>query len=385
MKTLKEIEVRSAEIKALLEGETEVDVDALENEMRELAQDKAKHEKRARLLKEAGELNVKEEVRTIESFNTQEHQETREQANVEQRAKDLKEDRAITVASGDLVLPKHTSSSINGTFNQISTLLDRVKLTPMSGGESFQQPYEVSHGEGGYTDEAGNYIDVEVETDYATIGKTKITAYSEVTEEVQKLPAANYEGLVIGGVGKALRQKITKEILVGNGGVNQLTGIFSNQAKAIDPATDLAISAITADTLDEIIFSYGNKEDVEAVATLILSKADLKAFAMLRDGQDKKVYEVKSQGNVGTIDGVPYIINSVCAPVSVAGTPAGAYAMAYGVLQNYELVTFSGTDIQRSTDFKFKQGMIAHKGSVFVGGNVVAHNGFLRVKKAPTA
>lgn len=385
MKTLKEIEVRSAEIKALLEGETDVDVDALENEMRELAQDKAKHEKRARLLKEAGELNVNEEVRTIESFNTQEHQETREQADVEKRAKDLKEDRAITVASGDLVLPKHTSSSINGTFNQISTLLDRVKLTPMTGGESFQQPYEVSHSEGGYTDEQGNYVEVEVETDYATIGKTKITAYSEVTEEVQKLPAANYEGLVINGVGKALRQTITKEILVGNGAVGHLTGIFSNQAKAIDPATDLAISAITADTLDEIIFSYGNKEDVEAVATLILSKADLKAFAMLRDGQDKKVYEVKSQGNTGTIDGVPYIINSVCAPVSAAGTPAGAYAMAYGVLQNYELVTFSGTDIQRSNDFKFKQGMIAHRGSVFVGGNVVAHNGFLRVKKAPTA
>ncbi|MFE3978704.1 MULTISPECIES: phage major capsid protein [unclassified Priestia] len=385
MKTLKEIEVRSAEIQALLEGETDVDVDALETEMRELAQDKAKHEKRARLLKEAGELNVKEEVRTIESFNTQEHQETREQADVEKRAKDLKEDRAITVASGDLVLPKHTSSSINGTFNQISTLLDRVKLTPMTGGESFQQPYEVSHGEGGYTDEQGNYVEVEVETDYATIGKTKITAYSEVTEEVQKLPAANYEGLVINGVGKALRQTITKEILVGNGAVGHLTGIFSNQAKAIDPATDLAISAITAETLDEIIFSYGNKEDVEAVATLILSKADLKAFAMLRDGQDKKVYEVKSQGNTGTIDGVPYIINSVCAPVSVASTPAGAYAMAYGVLQNYELVTFSGTDIQRSNDFKFKQGMIAHRGSVFVGGNVVAHNGFLRVKKAPTA
>ncbi|WP_427124748.1 phage major capsid protein [Priestia megaterium] len=385
MKTLQEIEVRTAEIEALLNDEN-ADLDALENEMRELAQDKAKHEKRARLLKEAGELNVKEEVRTIETFNTQEKQETREQqADIEQRAKDLKEDRAITVASGDLVLPKHTSSSINGTFNQISTLLDRVKLTPMQGGESFQQPYEVSHGEGGYTDEQGNYVEVDVETDYATIGKTKITAYSEVTEEVQKLPAANYEGLVVGGVGKALRQKITKEILVGDGSVGHLTGIFSNQAKAIDPATDLAISAITADTLDEIIFSYGNKEDVEAVATLILSKADLKAFAMLRDGQDKKVYEVKSQGNTGTIDGVPYIINSVCAPVSVAGTPAGAYAMAYGVLQNYELVTFSATDIQRSTDFKFKQGMVAHRGSVFVGGNVTAHNGFLRVKKAPTA
>ena len=56
--------------------------------------------------------------------------------------------------------------------------------------------------------------------------------------------------------------------------------------------------------------------------------------------------------------------------------------MAYGPLSNYELATFSDTDIKRSTDVKFKEGMIAHRGVVFVGGNVAAHNGFLRIKKA---
>ena len=39
-------------------------------------------------------------------------------------------------------------------------------------------------------------------------------------------------------------------------------------------------------------------------------------------------------------------------------------------------------DVQRSMDYKFKQGMIANKSSIFVGGNVVSANGFLRVKKA---
>ena len=55
--------------------------------------------------------------------------------------------------------------------------------------------------------------------------------------------------------------------------------------------------------------------------------------------------------------------------------------MAYGPMENYLLTVFSDVDIQRSTDYKFKQGMICHKGATFVGGNVVAHNGFIRVKK----
>src|SRR5690606_27005064 len=128
-------------------------------------------------------------------------------------------------------------------------------------------------------------------------------------------------------------------------------------------------------------YSFGGEEDVEDVAVLILNKKDLKAFAMLRDSQDRKVYEVVNRGNTGTINGVPFIINSACAAISDPNTPAGAFCMAYGPLSNYTLAIFSDVEVQRSTDYKFKQGMIAHKGSVFVGGNVTAKNGFLRIKK----
>ena len=102
---------------------------------------------------------------------------------------------------------------------------------------------------------------------------------------------------------------------------------------------------------------------------------------MLRNADGKKVYEVKAQGNTGTIDGVPYIINSACKAVSNSTTTQGQYCMAYGPLSNYELATFSETEIKRSEDSKFREGMIAHRGVVFVGGNVAAHNGFLRIKK----
>ena len=102
----------------------------------------------------------------------------------------------------------------------------------------------------------------------------------------------------------------------------------------------------------------------------------------MRDANGKKLHEIKVAGNTGTIDTVPFIINSACYAVSSAATVDDAYCMAYGPLSNYLLTVFSDMDIQRSTDFLFKTGQIAHRGDIYVGGNVVSRNGFIRVKKS---
>ena len=39
--------------------------------------------------------------------------------------------------------------------------------------------------------------------------------------------------------------------------------------------------------------------------------------------------------------------------------------MAYGHLSNYGLAIFSNIDIQQSTDYKFRSGQVAHRGSVY--------------------
>ena len=62
-------------------------------------------------------------------------------------------------------------------------------------------------------------------------------------------------------------------------------------------------------------------------------------------------------------------------------TEAGTYCMAYGALTNYEVPVFSPVEIAKSTDYKFKDGIISYKASVFTGGNVVGYKGFLRIKK----
>ncbi|PFS62564.1 phage major capsid protein [Bacillus cereus] len=387
MKTLQEILARKAEIRTLLQGDQEVDLAALETELRELDEAQKQIETRQRLLKEAEVINnnADSETRTVvETFNNEPPQQDLELETSEKRGQALMENRAVTVGSGNVVLPKHTASDIRPTFNEVSTLIDRVSTKTLKGGESYQQPYLESYGEGDYTTEGNDYANAETKFGYADITKAKITAYSEDTEELQKLPAADYDGEVMKGITVATRKKITREILIGTGATNRLVGIFSTAAKAIDPTTDLEISKIDASTLDDIIYSYGGDEDVEDAAVLILNKKDLKTFAKLRTSDGKKVYNVVSNGNFGTIDGVPFIINSACKAVSDAATTAGQFNMAYGPLSNYQLTIFSDMDVQRSTDFKFKQGMIAHRGSVFAGGNVISKNGFLRVKKAAT-
>ena len=293
--------------------------------------------------------------------------------------------RSVVVGDGSsIVIPHAFSSTINPDFPVVSSLVDGVDHLNLNGGESFRQPYITGIAAGNYTAEGAAASDADTSFAYADINKTKVTAYSEISEELLKLPNAPYADVVFQNVRTSMRMVISKEILVGGGGTNQIVGIFTNKATAISASTDLEIAGITDTTLDEILFNYGGQEEVEGAAVLILNKLDLLAFAKVRTSTKQKFYDIKSNGNVGTINGVPFIINSACKQLTAAGTATGEYCMAYGNLRNYKLVEFSQVEVKRSEDYKFKEGMIAHRGVVMIGGNVVKKNGFLRIKKAAT-
>ncbi len=281
----------------------------------------------------------------------------------------------------------HTASDVKETFNDVSSLIDRVKAIPLNGGETYNRGFVKSYGTGGGVTTEGNaYSNNEPVFGYVTIEKQKVTAYTEEPEEMAKLPNADYDGVIESSVTRAIRRIITRQIVNGDGSTGTIKGIFFNPTSAsddvIDRNTDITLSAIDNTTLDNIIYSYGGNDDVEAIATLILNKADLKAFALLRDEQGRKVYTIVNHGNTGTIDGVPFIINDACDAVSATKTAATPYCMAYGVLDNFELAVFSDIDARKSEDFKFSTGQIAYRASAFVGGAVAAYNGFIRVKRA---
>lgn len=303
--------------------------------------------------------------------------ETKDDKNeMEERARKLLQGRAITVASLDILHIDHQSDTINPTFNQVSSLVDLIPVTGLNGGETYSKAYVKSYGVAGYTTEGGAPTVSEPTFGYADIKKTKITAYTEVSEEFEKLAPSMYLAEVKKNLSISLKKKLAVEILKGAGTTNSLVGIFSANAAAIETAKDIEIEAIDENTLDEILFSYGGDEEM-AAGILILSKADLKAFSKVRGSDKKRVYTIDY--NNRTIDGIPYVINSAITPLATA--TAGDYVMAFGALPNYTLTSFSPVEISKSTDYKFKEGQIAYKAVGFFGGNVTSFNGFLRIKK----
>ena len=321
-----------------------------------------------------GKFDVKEVIETKHENNEE----------LEARGKALKEGRTVTIAADGVLLPEHVDDKISPVpFREVSTLVEQVHTVNLKGGETYKKSFVKSHGTGGLTAEGDPYTTAEPEFGYLTISKVKVTAYAEITEELEKLPAADYQGEVVKGVNIALRKKISEQILRGAGTTNTFKGIFSANCEALADATDLEISAIDENTLDEIVYAYGGDEEVEGGCVLILNKNDLRAFAGLRTREGRKVHTVDYKAK--TIDGIPFIISSHCKAISASATQAGEYGMAYGPLANYEVPIFSGVEVAKSTDYKFKDGIICYKASVFTGGNVVGYKGFLRVKKAPAS
>lgn len=299
---------------------------------------------------------------------------------IEERAKALKEGRAVTVASGNVLLPKHQSNDLATVpFRQVSTFYDLTKVRNLQGGESYEAPFTKSYGTGGLTEEGSAYTEAEPEFETAKINKVKVTAYAEFSEELERLPNANYEAEIRKGVEIALKKKMAQQQIGGTGESNTFIGITSTNADntAVLASDDMELSKIDQDTLNKIIFAYGGDEEVEQKGVLVLNKADLLAFSLVKNDIGDHAYKIDLANQ--TINTVPYIINSNLTPLDTASK--GQYSMIYGIPQYYETAIFSPVEIKKSYDYKFKDGMIAYRASVFAGGNTTAYRGFMRVKK----
>lgn len=410
--TLKELNEKKEELRKKLENAKPEELEEIRKEVEalkdvEIEEEKTEEVDERNLLKGAIEdlekRNIKPSNAKIIEKPNKEERKVEEKELIEQRAKDLKEgktvkvafdngeQRSVTVQGGTILVPKKYKGEISESFNAISGMVDMLNTVPLNGGDSYNVAFEKGYGEGDYTTEGGEYHDIDVETDYVETGRAKITSYTEVTNEVKKLPAAAYLALISKRVTSSIKKKIGAQAIVGAGTTNTIKGIYNADTKVMptdDGTSDIELAEIDADTLNEITFAYGGNEDVEAPQTLILSKDDLKAFAKVKTPDGKFVYSITKNGARGTIsykDGglaVPFVINSACNSISNKETTVGKYTMIYGSLMDFELPVFSDLEVQESTDYQFKKGMICYRADAIVGGTVSKYNGFVRVKKA---
>lgn len=386
----------------------QAELDSIKEEERKVAEEKTKiEEERALLRKSAESIEVKEKTENRSLINAKkinkpgEEERKMEEDNkiLEERGQALKEgkqikvdyeDRAVTVSSGSVLVEKKYKRTIDESFQGVSALVDRVNSIQLDGGDSYSVSFEKTYDEGDYTEEAADYAEAEPETDYVETGRAKITAYAEVTKELTKLPNANYQALVIKRVRDAIRKKMGKQIVAGAGTSNTIKGIYNADEKVLPKTAgaDIELSTIDADTLNTIVFAYGGDESIEDEQELILNKKDIEAFSKVKDESGRFVYKITRNGQTGRIGyaqgglEVPFVINSACKSLVAEETTASEFTMIYGALSSYELPVFSTLEIEESRDYKFKQGIIAYRGDVIVGGTVAKYKGFVRVKKA---
>ena len=343
----------------------------------ELSQEEIDEENKELKEEEERKTMNKNEVRKV-AIETAEERAAQIKAR-EERADLLKEGRSVTVASSNILLPEHQADKLaTYPFQTVTSFMDMVHVINLDGGETYEKAFVKDYGTAGLTNEGEDYTTAEPTFGYATMSKAKITAYAELSEEVLKLPKLDYEAEVVKGVEVALKKKMAQQAIAGAGTTNTFKGIIADGVEALEAKDVVEVSAITDTTLDEILYSFGGDEEVMGTGVLILNKLDLKAFATLRNTDGTKTYNVDYKAQ--TIDGIPYVINSNLTALNSA--EAGKTCMLFGTPKGYDVTIFSPVDIQKSTDYKFKQGIVCYKGSVFASGNVGSYRAFVKVNKA---
>lgn len=302
--------------------------------------------------------------------------------DVEKRAKEFvasgrmninnAEARAVLISSGKLATPTEVSG-INEKFNSVSSIVDLVKVTNAAGMGAYKVAYEDVDAAAAATAEGAAYNESDPTFGFVEINPEKETVISYISEEVQKQTPLDYEGKTKGAALTALRKRaaavITTKVL----------------ASALNET--LEIAAIGADTLRKIAFNYGGDENIVGGAVLFLNKKDLIAFGDVRGTNEKKaVYEITpdtSNPNTGIIkDGglsVKYCIDSHT--TALADAEAGGKTMFYGSPDAAELALFGDYEVKVSEDYKFGDGLLAIRGSVQLGCDVVKKGGFVVVTK----
>lgn len=313
---------------------------------------------------------------------------------IEERAKRFAESgkmkieaRATLVSSGKIATPTGVKG-INDTFNDVSSIVDLVKVEDCEGMGANKVAYEKAGSTASDQTEGSAPTPSDPTFGFVEIKPTSEIVVSYISKQVKKQSPLNYEEKVKASAMNALRKRAASLI------TSQI------KASALNTVVDAKLASgkgvIDEKTLRNIVLQYGGSEGVSGSAYLFLNKTDLIAFGDVRGTNEKKaVYEITpdvNNPNIGIIkDGglsVKYCINSNLTACAGTAQPAAAgndvVTMVYGNPQNCELDLFSDYEVAVSEDYKFAENMLAIRGDCEIGADVVVNGGFVAytIKKA---
>ena len=301
---------------------------------------------------------------------------------------------ATTLASGDLVRPTRTGSTIRDGFGPVNAIIDMVTVVDLSGTGGIKEPYAVQEleGKGAIVETAAGTARPDSTAGFrsAAINPYEVSVTSFVDRNISRLTNVPYWEKIRSMALTALLKKVSPMIYSGDGEATPamfgLKTAVNTKAEKIY-AEHVAGTTIDPDTLMNLYFAYRGDEELGGGARLLLTKADLAIIGNFRGTNEKgRLFHIKpdeSNLNNGVIsDGgynIPFTLTNQYK--SMAAAANGEMVMGYGNLLAYHLGLFGGYEIRISDDFKAQERMLTILGDVMVGGNLVVDKAFVNAVK----
>ena len=371
--TLAELEAEKMELEAELK-EVEAQIDALDK-----PNEDNPNPERTKFLsfeQRGGNNKMNEEMRKAAEERATKFKETGKRCiSMKEYAKAIST-RATLISSGTIATPTEVEGIVP-TFNQVSSIVDLVKVVNCEGMGSNKVAYEVSIGTANAQTEGQSITSSDPTYAFVTITPASYGILSSISNQVMKQSPLDYEGKIVDSAEKSLRVKAANIIT---------TKLLASTLLA--KPTNLAIASVDEHTLRDIALNYGSDETVYGNAWLFLTKKDLIAFGDVRsDTTLQAVYEITpdtNNPNTGTIkDGglsVRYCLNPNL--TALADASANGVSMFYGQPECFELDLFSDYEVRVSEDYQFDKNMLTIRGTVDLGGDIIKKDGFIAVTKA---
>lgn len=385
-KRLKEIEERLAEIKGIVDSDENVEnIDALNTEADQLLAERNKIleniQNYQQLRQKIADGSIGTSVNIGGNIDAENFEERAKKfASTKRTSIATTQLRAALVSSGKLATPTAVSG-INDTVGaKHSSIIDLVKIVDCGGMGSNKVAYIDTDADAAAEHTEGSAATAKEATfGYVEITPKTLATYAQISEQAKNQTPLQYEAKVQEQALISLRKAAVKLV------------ISKLKASALNKAVDASVSSakkgiLDENTLTDFLLEYGGDESVVGEAVLFLNKKDLRAIGKIRGTQDKKkVYEIVPDGsnpNVGIIkDGglaIKYCICSeLAACVDTAQGSAAIPTMFYGNPQCLELDLFTDYQVKVSEEFAFTSLMDTILGSVTLGADVVAKNGFV--------
>ena len=275
IKRMQEINTRKAELRSMLEGSGEVDLDAIEKELRDLDTEFKELEKRKATIDgiNAGTIPAVEipnpvTARSADTFDQDKEYRSAWLKNLQGKALTENEQRAYSTAANSALpaIPESTANAIIKKMYEVAPILQRCKIFHVPGNFKFAV-------EGTNSDAALHTENASITAASDSLGSVSLTGY-----EIVKLVKASratvnmtinaFESYIVEIIAEAIARKIENYIFAGTG---------SNQPGGVANGGKGSNGAYTADT-----------DQVTVAASANVAEADITTlYGMLASGYER--------------------------------------------------------------------------------------------------